>query len=75
MEDGNLPPYRCVFLDSHGAALAAIELVSDDEATAVALAADVANPNGVELWDGPMLVKRLPPRAPVGSYGAPRRSR
>ena len=70
-----VPPYRCVFLNSDGVGLAAIELVSDDEATAVALAADVANPNGLELWDGPILVKRLPPRASAGSYGAPRPSR
>ena len=64
-----MPPYRCVFLDSHGAALAAIELVSEEEAAAVALASDVANAHGLELWDGPKLVKRLAPKPPRGSYG------
>jgi len=66
-----LPPYRCVFLKPSGAPHGEVELVAENEAAAVALAAAMANSNGLELWDGPRLVLRLPPRAPTGSYGAP----
>ena len=64
-----MPPYRCVFLDSDGAAHGEIELISQDEPAALAVVADVANPNGLELWDGSRFCRRLPPRFPQGAYG------